>query len=520
MSEHEQLREALLDLERARLRDHQRRLESTSLHAGMAALTRHAEGAVVFAELFQAFRAALDFDDALVLTETKGTQTLRVFATTNRAFEGAEFPAAELFARVFAGSPAAIFDVAQVPEWSAARAVDADLHAALHVQASTRDRRALLVFTHARHGAFGPREARLAKRFAPLVSQALLKGGPDRWANYELLEKIGNGGMGEVYLARQRMQGGLTRQVILKTILPELARHSPIVQQFLDEARVASTLNHPNIVSIVEVGKGSRSGDQGWFIAMEYIHGVDLMQLATALAAEQRALPIPALIAVVRDAARGLHHAHTAVDAAGAPLGVVHRDVSPQNIMVRLDGVTKIVDFGIAQTSQRLEATRPGAFRGKLSYMSPEQAGGEVIDARSDQFSLGVVAWELCTGRRLFHTDNPLQTMRRLLSGAITRPRAHRPELPEAVEAVLLKMLRTHVGDRYASLAEVADALDATLSTDDRRFDIGALVRDAVQVLTALAAAKDDRRGGPAYDGEEATAINDGPPADEEPEGR
>lgn len=520
MSEHEQLREALLDLERARLRDQQRRLESTSLHAGMAALTRHAEGPVVFAELFQAFRAALDFDDALVLTETPGQETLRVVATTSHALEDATFQPGPLIGRVLAGAPSAVFDVAQAPAWSSALAADAGVHAALLVQASTRERRALLVFTHERRGAFGPREARLAKRFAPLVSQALLKGGPDRWANYELMEKIGNGGMGEVYLARQRMQGGLSRQVILKTILPELARHSPIVHQFLDEARVASTLNHPNIVSIFEVGKGSRAGDQGWFIAMEYIHGVNLMQLSAALTAEQRALPAAALVAMLRDAARGLHHAHTALDAAGAPLGVVHRDVSPQNIMVRLDGVTKIVDFGIAQTSQRLEATTPGVFRGKLSYMSPEQAGGEVIDARSDQFSLGVVAWELCTGRRLFHTDNPLQTMRRLLSGAITRPRAHRPDLPEAVEAVILRMLRTHAADRFASLAQVADALDATLSPDERRFDVGALVRDAVRVLTALAAAKGDTHAAAAYDGDEATAIHDGPPVDEEPEGR
>jgi serine/threonine protein kinase len=502
MSQSEHLREALLDLERARLREQQRRVESTSLHAGMTALTRNADSAIVFAELFHAFRAALDFVDAFVLV-AQGDGTLRAVAATSQPFEHVEFRPGALFERVLQGAPAAVFDVQRISEWrqsgqGGARWRELGVLSALHVQTSSRARAALLVFTHEEHGAFGPREVRLARRFAPLVSQALLKSGPDRWAHYEVQEKIGTGGMGEVYLARQRMPGGLTRTVILKTILPELARHMPFVHQFLDEARVASTLNHPNIVSIYEVGQASGGGDAGWFIAMEYIQGVDLMQLMSAHAHLRRPLPVSAIHLLMRDAARGLHHAHTARDAGGSPLGIVHRDVSPQNLMVRLDGLTKVLDFGIAKSANRLETTTPGSFRGKLSYMSPEQASGDELDARSDQYSLGIVAWELCTGQRLFQTDSPVKTMRRLLSGAIPKPRSIRPDLPEALEAIVLRMLRQRPADRFEDLAEVASAFDAQIGPENRKFDLGGLVHECVSVLTAL-----------------TTASMTGPPLDE-----
>ena len=493
MNETEHLREALLDLERARLREQQRRQETSSLQAGMTALTLAGDRATVFAELFRAFRAALDFVDAFVIAPPSGTGSdaagpWRTVAATSRTFENRQWLPAALFGRVQTGTPAAVFDVRQVPEWAAHEDADfqwvaEDVVSALHVRASARDRAAMLVFTHSKHGGFGPREIRLARRFAPLVSQALLKSGPDRWANYEVLEKIGTGGMGEVYLARQRMARGLERQVILKTILPELARHVPFVHQFLDEARVASTLNHPNIVSIYEVGES----EGGWFIAMEYIRGVDLMQLMNAYWHDTRSVPAAAIAMLLRDAARGLHHAHTAVDAAGAALNVVHRDVSPQNLMVRVDGVTKVLDFGIAKSANRLETTMPGSFRGKLSYMSPEQASGDDLDARSDQFSLGVVAWELCTGQRLFHADSPMKTMRRLLAGVVPKPRSIRPDLPEALELVFLRMLRARREDRFPTCLEVANALDAWLSKTERAFDLGGLVLGCVETLTRVA---------------------------------
>jgi serine/threonine protein kinase len=518
MSETEHLREALLDLERARLREQQRRRESSSLQAGMDALTLAADRAAVFGGLFQAFRAALDFVDAFVVAPTTGSGDgpWRTVAATSRTFESLTWTPGVLFDRVRSGTPAAVFDVRQVPEWCEHESggfawADEDVRSALHVQAGARDRPAMLVFTHASHGAFGPREARLARRFAPLVSQALLKAGPDRWANFEVLEKIGNGGMGEVYLARQRMAGGLERQVILKTILPELARHVPFVHQFLDEARVAATLNHPNIVSIYEVG----ASDAGWFIAMEYIRGLDLMQLMNAHWHKGVPVPAPAIALLLRDAARGLHHAHTARDADARPLNIVHRDVSPQNLMVRVDGVTKVLDFGIAKSANRLENTMPGTFRGKLSYMSPEQASGDELDARSDQFALGIVGWELCTGQRLFHTESPMKTMRRLMGGAVQRPRTLRPDLPESLEQIVLRMLRSRREDRFGDCEEVAQALDAVIRRSEPGFDLGALVIDCVGTLTRLSRGPQTASGA-MYGGDDATVL-DAPAFEEDP---
>ena len=519
MSETEHLREALLDLERARMRETQRRVESNSLQAGMMALAQAADRATVFGQLFEAFRSALDFVDAFVITPAGAGSDgpWRTVAATARVFENRMWNPGALFERVIGGTPAAVFEVSEVPEWCAHEAQgfkwgDEEVQSALHVQASARDRPAMLIFTHVEHGAFGPREVKLARRFAPLVSQALLKSGPDRWANYEVLERIGVGGMGEVYRARQRMAGGVERQVILKTILPELARHVPFVHQFLDEARVASTLNHPNIVSIYEVGES----EGGWFIAMEYIRGVDLMQLMHAHWHLKKPLPAPAIALLLRDAARGLHNAHTARDAHGRPLSIVHRDVSPQNLMVRLDGVTKVLDFGIAKSANRLEATMPGGFRGKLSYMSPEQASGDELDARSDQFSLGIVGWELCTGQRLFQMDSPVKTMRRLLSGAVPKPGSLRPDLPEALERVVLSMLRTRREDRFADCADVAAELDRFISGHAPGFDLGSVVIECVSTLTKLAQEQGERSP-IAHAAEDVTQIST-PDFREEPE--
>ncbi len=483
MSESEFLREALLDLERARLREQQRRIESTSVQQAMAALTETHEPQAVFAALFEAFRGALEFADAIVIRRGRDGR-LQTGATTLRAYEGRVWTPASLFGRVIGGATAAVFDVRLVEEWrSQPEVVRGTVASALHVQVMAAGQPGVLVFTHAKPGAFGPRQARVAERFAPIVSQALVKRGNDRWAHYEILERIGVGGMGEVFLARQRLVRGVERLVILKTILPKLARHMPFVHQFLDEARVAATLNHPNIVSIHEVGEA----DGEWFIAMEYIRGVDLLQLLQAAEKLGERVPEGVVATMVRDAASGLHHAHMATDAQGRPLNVVHRDVSPQNLMVRIDGVTKVLDFGIAKSANRLEETMPGTFRGKLSYMSPEQAGGEEVDARSDQFSLGIVLWELLTGERLFASDSPAKTMRRVLAGAVAPPSSHVPGVDPALEAIVMRMLRLRADERFADCATVAATLDRWLR--DRGHDaaeVGRFVRRSVEALTDL----------------------------------
>ena len=206
------------------------------------------------------------------------------------------------------------------------------------------------------------------------------------------------GGMGEVFVARQTGIAGFDRLVILKNLLPDLAKQEELVNQFLDEARVAATLNHPNIVSILEVGEW----EGVYYLAMEYIQGADLVALQIEAYKKKKPIPIAVAAQIVHDAAQGLDHAHHATNMSGEPLNIVHRDISPHNIMIRTDGVGKVVDFGIAKASGRLTRTATGMIKGKLHYMSPEQIQGHNITGATDQFALGVVLWEMVARRRLF----------------------------------------------------------------------------------------------------------------------
>ncbi len=229
---------------------------------------------------------------------------------------------------------------------------------------------------------------------------------------YEIQHRLAVGGMGEVFYALQRAAvKGFERPVILKNLLPDLAQQEGFIEQFLDEARVAATLNHPNVVSIYEVGLWNGT----YFIAMEFIRGRNLSQLVKGSLKKNLPIP-PAVIArIVRDAAMGLDHAHSAKDGQGKELNIVHRDISPQNIMVRDDGVTKVVDFGIARASNRATRTATGALKGKLAYMAPEQVLSRNVTGLADQFALGVVLWEMCTRRRLFHGENDLDLIKQVM---------------------------------------------------------------------------------------------------------
>lgn len=263
--------------------------------------------------------------------------------------------------------------------------------------------------------------------------------------------------MGEVFLARQT--GVLDRLAILKSLRADLAQEQDFVEQFLDEARVAATLNHPNIVSIYDVGEWCGT----YYIAMEYVPGEDLSRLWYAAAKAGVGLPFQVSVRVCYEAALGLDHAHKARDMRGQPLNVVHRDVSPQNIMVRGDGVVKLVDFGIAKAANKSSRTQAGMVKGKLQYMSPEQVRGEALDGRSDQFSLGVVLWEMCTGRRLFKAESEMVTLQKILQAPIPKPTDHVPGFPAELEATILRMLQREAQRRYKSLHEAAADLKGYL---------------------------------------------------------
>lgn len=282
------------------------------------------------------------------------------------------------------------------------------------------------------------------------------------FGKYEIQSRLAIGGMGEVFFAVQHGVQGFERPAILKNLLPDLAQQEGFVEQFLDEARVAATLNHPNVVSIYEVGLWNGT----YFIAMEYIQGRNVSQLIKAALRNQT--PMPPLVAaqVVRDAALGLYHAHVAKDPRGQPLNIVHRDISPQNIMVRDDGVTKVVDFGIARASNRATRTQTGTVKGKLAYMPPEQVtqSSSELTAQADQYSLGVVLWEMCASRRLFRADNDIALMKMVLDAKVPPLTAIAPAVPPALAEVVARMVARDPEGRYPSCAQVAKELDAVLA--------------------------------------------------------
>jgi serine/threonine protein kinase len=273
------------------------------------------------------------------------------------------------------------------------------------------------------------------------------------FGKYEKIRRLAQGGMGEVFLARQT--GVLDRLAILKSLRPELVSEREFVDQFLDEARVAATLNHPNIVAIYDVGEWHGT----YYIAMEYIAGEDLSKVWYAAAKAGIGLPFQVSVRILMEAALGLDHAHHAKDVRGRPLNIVHRDISPQNIMVRVDGVTKLVDFGIAKAANKASRTQAGMVKGKLQYMSPEQVRGESLDGRSDQFSLGIVLWEMCTGRRLFKADTEVNTLQKILQSPVPRPSQFVPGFPAELEAVILRMLDRDPARRFPALGEAATRL-------------------------------------------------------------
>ena len=268
---------------------------------------------------------------------------------------------------------------------------------------------------------------------------------PIEFGDYTLFKKLAAGGMGEVFLARQERGAGFERYVAIKRILPELSDDDEFVRMFLDEARLAARLSHPNVVQIYDLGI---CGDQ-YYIAMEFLEGRDLRRIMGRLATYNRALPGAHAIQIIYGAAEGLHYAHNLKDAYGKPLNIIYRDVSPQNIFVSFHGTVKVLDFGIAKAEARSVRTRTGGLKGKYPYLSPEQVRGDAIDHRSDIFSLGTVLWEVTVGRRLFKRENDLLTLQAVLRCEIPPPSTLMNKYPPELEAIVMKALARMPDDRY-----------------------------------------------------------------------
>lgn len=261
---------------------------------------------------------------------------------------------------------------------------------------------------------------------------------------YTLIRKLRSSGMAEVWLARQHGTEGFAKDVVIKRILPHLAEDDKLVHMFLDEARLAANLNHPNVVHIFDLG----SDGQNYFIAMEYIRGHDLEQIQEQL--KLRHMPFPAELAaqIVSNTCLGLAYAHDCKTADGTPMQVVHRDVSPQNILVSETGVVKLIDFGIAKARTSSTRTQVGHTKGKICYMSPEQMMARELDRRSDIFSLGVVLYEMCCGTKPFDGDNLLACYHKL-KGGIANPREYRPDIPIQLADIIMHALAYDREERF-----------------------------------------------------------------------
>jgi serine/threonine protein kinase len=262
---------------------------------------------------------------------------------------------------------------------------------------------------------------------------------------YRPFRRLAVGGMAEIFLAYARSLAGFEKIVVLKRVLPQYAENNEFMQMFLDEARLAATLDHPNIVHVYDIGEHGGS----WFFAMEYVHGQSLLKVMRQITAAKRWLPIEQALAIVTGTCAGMHYAHEKIGIDGIPLGIVHRDVSPPNVLISYDGAVKIVDFGIAKAGAARTSTAVGTLKGKIPYMSPEQCRSEPLDRRSDVFSIGILLYELTVGRRLFQAESEMGIIHKVVNGVVPRPTAVLRGYPEELERIVLRALKTDPSERY-----------------------------------------------------------------------
>ncbi len=275
-----------------------------------------------------------------------------------------------------------------------------------------------------------------------------------KFGKYRLLKNIGLGGMAEISLAKEEGIGGFERFVVIKKILSHYANDEKFIKMFFDEAKLAAQLSHPNIVQIIEFGKQN----DNYFLAMEYIAGADIEKIIS-----KTKIPIEFCCEIIAQTAEGLHYAHTKTDMQGELLHIVHRDVSPQNILVNYSGKVKIVDFGIAKATSQSNKTRTGVVKGKLSYMSPEYLTGKGIDQRSDIFALGVLLYEMTTGKRLFKADSEFQVIKMIVDCCIEPPESIIPNFPEELSGIIAKALQPDAEHRYQTAHDLRIALKSFL---------------------------------------------------------
>src|SRR5215472_1260324 len=300
---------------------------------------------------------------------------------------------------------------------------------------------------------------------------------PSQLAQYEILRRLGAGGMAEVFLAKKRGAEGTYKVLVLKRILPTHGASRRFRTMFVEEAQLATRLNHPNVVQVYEFSDG---GDEGQLLAMEYVEGPDLGRLIAS--AKQKGTRLPPWVAawIIAEAAKGLHYAHERRDEGGAPLEIVHRDVSPQNVLLSFEGAVKIADFGIA--TAKLFVEEQGVIKGKFGYMSPEQARGEKVDRRSDLYALGVILWEALAGRPLHGGLGGEALLDIVRSGMVEPPSTYVAEVPSELEAIVMKALAPHADARFATGRDFAAAIGRALLQRQELVDASALEATIAQL--------------------------------------
>ncbi len=272
---------------------------------------------------------------------------------------------------------------------------------------------------------------------------------------------LASGGMARIFLAKTGGIAGFERYIVLKMILADRMHDATAVNMFLDEARLAASLNHHNVAQVIEVGNEGGV----YYLAMEYVHGQDLRAILASAGSKGKRVPLDVALAAVAGAAAGLEHAHDRRGSDGRPLNIVHRDVSPSNVMVGYDGSVKVLDFGIAKAAERTVETQSGMIKGKFAYMSPEQCRGRDVDRRSDVFALGILLYEATTQHRCFRAESDYDTMTRVVTGDVVRPTRVVAGYPPALEAIVMKALATDAAQRYQTARLMLEAIEGFASS-------------------------------------------------------
>lgn len=297
---------------------------------------------------------------------------------------------------------------------------------------------------------------------------------------YRVIEKLESGGMAEVFRAESEGLQGFRKQVAIKRVLPHLSEKKRFIAMFLDEARISAQLSHSNCVQVFDIGVG----DSAYFIVMEYVDGANLKSIAESLKKQGKDFPVAAAAFIAHEICKGLSYAHELTDSNGIPLNIVHRDMSPPNVLVTKYGEVKIVDFGLAKASSQLEKSEPGIIKGKFSYLSPEAAMGQEVDKQTDIFAVGIILWELLAGQRLFLGETDFQTVKKVQQAKVPPISQVNRKVPPELERIVDKALAKDMLQRYASARELGQDLIRFLYAFGQpvgTFDISTIVQSTVR---------------------------------------